>query len=140
MSGEQRTRALYKLLLRMHPPAFRQRFAEEMLFIFDEAAPSLGAFALVCDVFVSLVRQWALRSGSWKLVVAVFGAILQITAGGLIWAAIRPEYRSIGIASAPDVQALDGLMQFILVAVGGIVLMVVTASLWMRRFVRRRVR
>ena len=31
-------RSLYRRLLCLHPPAFRQRFAEEMLWIFDEAA------------------------------------------------------------------------------------------------------
>jgi hypothetical protein len=32
------SRSLYRWLLYLHPPAFRQLFAEEMLWIFDEAA------------------------------------------------------------------------------------------------------
>lgn len=54
-------RLLYRCLLRLHPRRFRERFAEEMLCIFDEAAASRGAPALLGDSFLSLVRQWAFR-------------------------------------------------------------------------------
>jgi hypothetical protein len=33
-----RYRSLYRWLVQLHPPAFRQRFAEEMLCTFEEAA------------------------------------------------------------------------------------------------------
>ena len=36
------SRSLYRLLLNLHPPAFRERFAAEMLWIFDEAAATQG--------------------------------------------------------------------------------------------------
>lgn len=131
-------RTLYTYLLLMHPPAFRRRFASEMLCIFDEALPSTGALTLLFDGFASLARQWVLRSGSWKLGVAVLGACLQFTFGGLIWVALGRSGHMHGNASAPDVLALAWLMRFTVVSVGGIVLMVAMASLWMRSFARKR--
>ena len=131
-------RTLYTCLLLMHPPAFRRRFTAEMLCIFDEAAPYTGVFALLFDGVVSLARQWILRSGGWKLAVAVPGACLQITAGGLIWMALGHGDRLHGNSSAADVLALDRLMRFTVASVGGIVLAIATASLWMGSFVRKR--
>ena len=134
-------RKLYTCLLLMHPPAFRRRFAAEMLCIFDEAALSTGASTLMADAAASLARQWILRSESWKLALAIVGACLQVTAGGLIWVALgrgSPLHKS--TSSIPDAAALDPLMRFIVAAVGGIVLMVAAASLWMMSFVRTRCR
>ncbi|MBV9762689.1 MAG: hypothetical protein JO340_19165 [Acidobacteriaceae bacterium] len=51
-------RAAYRGLLWLHPAEFEERFAEEMLWIFDLKRPrELGA-ALLLDCFVSLFRQW----------------------------------------------------------------------------------
>jgi len=36
-------RPLYRCLLRLHPPGFRKRFAEEMLSIFDQATECQAA-------------------------------------------------------------------------------------------------
>jgi hypothetical protein len=55
-------RCLYTCLLRIHPAHFRQRFSDEMLWIFDEAAAHRHTAPLFADVFLSLWRQWALRS------------------------------------------------------------------------------
>ncbi len=132
-------RLVYAGLLLMHPPAFRRRFMAEMLYIFDQAPQATtSAIPLLVDALVSLARQWVLRSGAWKLAAAVLGACLQVAAGGLIWAALRHDSRWHGDAPASDPLALEGLMRFSLVSIGGIVLMVVTASLWMRRFMRKR--
>jgi len=131
-------RKLYAGLLLMHPPVFRRRFAAEMLYIFDEAAPSTGALTLIVDGVVSLARQWILRSGSWKLALAIVGACLQVTLGGLIWVGLGHGARLHKNISAPDVAALERLMRFIVASVGAIVLMVATASLWMRSFIRAR--
>jgi hypothetical protein len=56
-------RSLYIGLLRIHPPGFRQRYADEMLSIFDEAAPHGNVAPLFADAFRSLCRQWLLRPG-----------------------------------------------------------------------------
>lgn len=54
-------RGVYVALLRLHPKAFRQRFAEEMLWIFDQAAAEQGAGRLLLDALTSLARQWLVR-------------------------------------------------------------------------------
>jgi hypothetical protein len=50
-------RRIYQLLLRMHPPAFRERFADEMLWLFDETLGDAGLFKLYTDAAYSLVKQ-----------------------------------------------------------------------------------
>jgi hypothetical protein len=69
-------RHLYALLISLHPSSFRKRFAPEMLLIFDEAANSRGAGSLFVDAILSLLRQWLIRSGLWKWVVAGIGGVL----------------------------------------------------------------
>ncbi len=68
--ADSMSRSLYRWLLYLHPPAFRQRFAEEMLWIFDEAAATNGVLRLFADGFVSLLRQWVVRPESWHLPLA----------------------------------------------------------------------
>lgn len=50
-------RGMYSFLLRLHPAAFRRKYAREMLWIFDQG-PSV---ALLMDAAVSIFRQWVLR-------------------------------------------------------------------------------
>ena len=70
------TRALYRSLIGLHPPAFRLRFEEELLWIFDESCDESSAILLVYDAVISLLRQWLLRSGMWKWALgAIAGAI-----------------------------------------------------------------
>jgi Ca2+-binding EF-hand superfamily protein len=54
-------RRLYCLTLRLHPARFRREFAEEMLWIFDQAATAGRRMRFLGDGLLSLVRQWALR-------------------------------------------------------------------------------
>jgi hypothetical protein len=71
-------RKVYRCLVSLHPPAFRRRFEEEMLWIFDEAADAWGTASLFTDASVSLARQWLLRSGLWKWVVAGIAGIIPL--------------------------------------------------------------
>lgn len=64
------TRTLYRFLLGMHPASFQQEFSEEMLWIFDQAALHDGIASLFLDGLVSVMRQWVMRSGLWKVVIA----------------------------------------------------------------------
>ena len=48
-------RSLYLCLVSLHPAGFRQRFAEEMLWIFDQSAETEGLALLIADAAVSLV-------------------------------------------------------------------------------------
>ena len=54
-------RSLYICLLRLHPPAFRHRFGDEMLHIFDEVTPQGRVTPLFADALSSLCRQWLLN-------------------------------------------------------------------------------
>ena len=72
-------RVLYALLIRLHPHAFRERFAQEMLWIFEEAGHEWGAGALLRDAIVSLLRQWLIRSGLWKWLVAGLVGVVPLT-------------------------------------------------------------
>src|SRR5579862_689388 len=58
-------RAVYVCLIRLHPPAFRRRFADDMLSIFDQETGRLSAIRLVADAALSLLRQWTIRSQYW---------------------------------------------------------------------------
>lgn len=69
------TRSLYRSLLWLYPPDFRQRFGGEMLWIYDETAGA-GAIPLFADGMVSLVRQWGTRSA--PLAVAWLGGALHM--------------------------------------------------------------
>lgn len=69
-------RTLYRWLICLHPPAFRLRFEEELLWIFDESSGAIGAAALLYDAVISLLRQWIMRSEMWKwLVGGIAGAV-----------------------------------------------------------------
>jgi len=81
------TRSLYRCLLWLHPRAFREQFAGEMLWIFDEAAESQGVSGLLFDAMLSLARQRLMRSGSWKVAAAALGALLQMA---IVATVVRP--------------------------------------------------
>jgi len=59
-------RVLYRWVLHAHPPYFRQRFGDEMQFIFDCAESPGAEVGLIVDGVISLVRQWSLRPRFWE--------------------------------------------------------------------------
>ena len=61
-----RSRSLYRFILRLHPACFRKQYEDQMLWIYDESVQSRGVVSLLFDAFVSLFRQWVLRSGYWR--------------------------------------------------------------------------
>jgi hypothetical protein len=89
-------RAFYRTLLWLHPAAFEERFAEEMLWIFDlnvRAEPRRGT-SLLIDCCISLFRQWLLRTGIWK-----FGVGLLVNATLIVCSVVLPRQ--------PDCRAND---------------------------------
>jgi uncharacterized membrane protein len=72
------TRLLYRLLLRLHPPRFRERFSAEMLCVFDELAAERGGLSLLADAMGSLGRQWFLGFGLWKAIIAIVLAMIPV--------------------------------------------------------------
>ena len=75
------TRTLYRWLICVHPPAFRLRFEQEFLWIFDESSAASGATALLYDAAISLLRQWLMRSGIWKWVVGGIAGVIYLLIG-----------------------------------------------------------
>src|SRR5258705_255544 len=70
----QMYRVAYRCMVRLHPRAFREQFGQEMMWIFEEAAETHGAFRLLSDGIVSLARQWVFRPRSLEVRVTV-GAV-----------------------------------------------------------------
>jgi uncharacterized membrane protein len=75
------TRILYRWLIGLHPPAFRLRFEQELLWIFDESREASGAAPLLYDGAISLLRQWLVRSGMWKWVLGGIAGALPVLIG-----------------------------------------------------------
>lgn len=71
-------RAIYRCLLRLHPAVFRDRFAAEMLWLYDEMVSAEGAAALLADGLASLARQWLVRRLTWTAAAAVIGGMLEV--------------------------------------------------------------
>lgn len=59
-------RLLYRCALALHPRGFRDRFADEILSIFDAAPGPRAKCRLLYDGFLSAARQWALRPEFWQ--------------------------------------------------------------------------
>jgi hypothetical protein len=93
------TRALYRSIVWLHPPQFRRQFGEEMLWVYDQAAPVQGPFGLLADGLVSFARQWLVRHGGWKVLVALAGALLEV----LLVLQLTPPARQ----SAPQAWTFD---------------------------------
>ncbi len=75
------TRTLYGWLVGWHPSAFRLRFEQELLWIFDESRDASGAAPLLYDAAISLLRQWLMRSGMWKWVVGGLAGVVYLLIG-----------------------------------------------------------
>ncbi len=128
-------RRLYRVLVRMHPPAFRREFAAEMLWIYDQAAAERGSAALLWDAFVSLARQWLLRCGGWKICVAVAGGLCQVSFACALMTGIGRLRAPAALAVAnPE---LAGLMRLTAFTTVGIVAAVMFLVLWWRSLSRR---
>jgi len=61
----QSYRMAHRCIVQLHPHAFRDQFGEEMMWTFEQAVETHGAFRLLVDGLVSLTRQWVFRPRSW---------------------------------------------------------------------------
>ena len=135
------TRALYRSLLWLHPREFRRQFAGEMLWIFDQAADSENTASLLGDGAVSLFRQWTLRSGLWKVAVALLGGLLEIVAGGAGRLLFGQSHLDSGLSARhfngdPRVNAQ---LLLAVCSVTGILLLVVLLVVWVKNMNTRRI-
>ncbi len=130
------TRLVYGALVRLHPPAFRRDFGDQMLCIFEEAsAEEIPAVSLWADALVSLTRQWFLRCGLWKAGVAILVSALLFAAFPLWRHAVRSW--EIPEQSGPEA-AIDDLMKITLTALGFISVILVSIVSWSRVVTSRR--
>ena len=147
-------RTCYRCLLWLHPPMFRRQFAGEMLWIFDQAAESQGAVALFSDGLGSLARQWLLRSGWWKIALALALALFEVVLGGfgtmlfgrrnLVGPASDPSVGNIAEfanhgAIAHQPLTIGTVMYLAVFVTGGLMVMVIGLTFWLKSFsVQRR--
>jgi hypothetical protein len=146
-------RTCYRFLLWLHPAVFRREFAGEMLWIFDQASESQGAVGLFFDGLGSLARQWLLRSGWWKIVLALGLALLQVIFGGFSMMMFGRRHM-VETASDPAVTSIAqfsnhgsiahqpltiGIVMYLAVFVtGGLTITVIGLTFWMKSFAARR--
>src|SRR5713101_9113836 len=81
----QMHRVAYRCMVRLHPRVFREQFGEEMMWIFEEAADTHGAFRLLSDGIVSLARQWVFRPGSLEVPITVDAVSTSREAAWFAW-------------------------------------------------------
>jgi hypothetical protein len=85
MNAHKFSRLIYRLLLRLHPTAFRQRFGEEMLWIFDMSSGDGETAYMLWDGACSTLRQHA----RWDLEEEPAAAFcLEVRASGLTFAKV----------------------------------------------------
>ncbi len=127
-------RSLYSFLLWLHPPSFRRRFGDEMLWIFNETAPQQGAWLLLADALASLARQWLLRSSIvWKLPLMAAGGLLAPLLGLGLLPVLRLGAGGIRIHSLESLMMLAALCSMLVIT-----LTLVLSVSWFRFFQKRR--
>ncbi|MBV9397495.1 MAG: hypothetical protein JO062_05930 [Bryobacterales bacterium] len=75
------TRTLYRALLLLHPPAFRRRFAGEMLCVFDDAYAQSAAGGFCISIALSLFRHWFRHPVLWRTTGAIAGGVVTLLPG-----------------------------------------------------------
>lgn len=97
---------LYLFLVRLHPPAFRRQFGDEMELIYEESGRPLR---LLGDMFISIIRQWLFRSRIWIFALAGIGGTIPFALGlGFLsvarsWFGMPPHVRRIHAIAAGGV-------------------------------------
>ena len=90
MNTQAFSRLVYRLMLRLHPATFRQRFGDEMLWIFDLASNPGDRFYLLLDGARSLTIQRA-RVDVQEQAASPFGVEIQLsglTVGRIVQAVV----------------------------------------------------
>ncbi len=128
------TRRFYRFILCIHPPAFRRRFRDEMLSIFDEGGARQSGLALLLDGLISFVRQWLLRTDSWKPLLAVCGAFVQVFGFALPYKG-RQSWTNNHQAITPYMQEV---ILITLALMCSLFIMIMSLTLWTMRIQRRR--
>jgi hypothetical protein len=127
------TRAFYQLIIRMHPPAFRRRFGDEMMSVFDDATGQY-AFMLTLDALTSFGRQWFVRNSWWKLPLAGLAAFIQ-----LCWFGSRMNRHQYAAADMEAITpSVEQLLFFALILMCTLFVVIMFLIFWNTQFQRRR--
>ena len=121
-------RATYRALLALHPSAFRRQFADELLWVFDQAEQDQETSGFCLDMAWSLARHWFRQRLVWTVGGALAGGLLLI-----FWMS----------ATAPRIRAKWSVMEMddlILLALGSLIAISLTliATVALFRSTRRR--
>jgi hypothetical protein len=122
-------RAHYRMLLALHPRAFRVRFEGEMLLTFEDALGTEGSVRLLFDAVRSLLRQWLIRQTLWIYPVALFAAGFAVALIG--WARTTIMSRT---SVSNDSDAL--LLLIAVMAIMAVLFTTVFCVVWLR-FIQR---
>lgn len=107
-------RSLYKLVLSMHPPAFRERFRDQMLCVFDEGCGAAFGSGFLSDALRSLARQWVRRVDCRIVSISALLLALQFC---WFWRVLQKPSGAVSAASGrPDTQSLE-LLLFALISI-----------------------
>lgn len=68
-------RRVYQLLLALHPAGFRERFAQEMLWVFDQSVADTGVCHALADGTLSVMKQWVANDVSPHADDGMFGRV-----------------------------------------------------------------
>ena len=126
-------RTIYLLIIWLHPAAFRRRFGDQMLSIFDEDGMHALATAMVVDGLASLARQWLLRTDSWKILAALAGAFVQVWGFGLRTFGYQQWSRN----SQDITPYMQQVILMTLASLCTLFVMVMSLTIWTIRFQRR---
>ena len=135
---------IYRSLIALHPAAFRLQFGPEMELIFDEAGRPAR---LLADVFLSLGRQWVLRTQIWIFALAAVGGTIPFALGfGFLrltgsYFGLAPTRRHAYAAVVPQVSepvTEPIIMMSAVMAVMFISGTMILAIAWFRYYQRRR--
>lgn len=119
-------RAMYRVLLLLHPAAFRKQFAEEMLCVFDEAASEQCSSGYCLSAAGSLLRHWLRHPTPWKFAGGLTGGVLTI-----LWAVGVPPLHVRNAPLSADILLLVTMV--VLIAISLILLLTVSVFHSMRR-------
>lgn len=97
---------LYRVLIALLPGWFREEFAGEMLWIFDQTTGS--KLPLLLDVVASLIRQWLGSALLWQCVLIVGTAPAPYLFGLQMWKGLKPASENQNLSqqallSAPEI-------------------------------------
>jgi hypothetical protein len=86
----------YRLLIRLHPPYFRDRFGDEMQVIYEHEVAARGPTRLVLEAAVSVLRQWLPRPEYWHAPLTA-DAVQSPTGGVPVFAVLGEELPGPGV-------------------------------------------